>query len=86
VATTGRITRTTAWVPLSKVQSLRRVQGPVQRRLGLATVHVDTAGRNIRAALRGRETADADSALAELTALGRIARQSHQGRGLPRHA
>jgi putative membrane protein len=78
VATSGRITRTTAWVPLSKLQSLRRVQGPIQRRLGLATVHLDTAGRNIRAALRDRETADADNALVELTALGRIARQSQQ--------
>jgi putative membrane protein len=75
VTTSGRITRTTSWVPLSKVQSLRRVQGPIQRRLGLATVHLDTAGRNIRAALRDRETGEADSALAELTVLGRIARQ-----------
>ena len=79
VATSGRITRTTAWVPLSKVQSLRRVQGPIQRRLGLATVHLDTAGRNVRAALRDRETGEADTALADLTALGRRARQS-QGR------
>lgn len=78
VATTGRITRTTAWVPLSKVQSLRRVQGPTQRRLGLATVHLDTAGRNIRAALRDRETAEADAALLELTALSRSARRAQQ--------
>ena len=80
VATSGRITRTTAWVPLAKVQSLRRVQGPIQRRLGLATVHLDTAGRNIRAALRDRETGEADNALAELTALGRSARQIPPGR------
>ena len=31
-------------VPLTKVQSLRHVQGPAQRRLRLATVHLDTVG------------------------------------------
>ena len=84
VTTTGRITRTTAWVPLAKVQSLRRVQGPAQRRLGLATVHLDTAGRNIRAALRDRETAEADQALWELTALCRAARQDLRGQAASR--
>ena len=39
VTTSGRIRRVTAWVPLEKVQSLRRVEGPVQRRLRLATIH-----------------------------------------------
>ena len=73
-------------MPLAKVQSLRRVQGPVQRRLGLATVHLDTAGRNIRAALRDRETADADAALVELTALGRVARQISTRAGLATRA
>ena len=57
VTTTGRLRRTTCWVPLEKVQSLRRVQGPVQRRLKLATVHVDTAGRSVRATLRDRDAA-----------------------------
>ena len=42
---TGRINRTTTWVPLGKTQSVRRTQGPLQRRLGLATVHIDVAGR-----------------------------------------
>ena len=31
-------------VPFEKVQSVRLRQGPVERRLGLATVHMDTAG------------------------------------------
>ena len=31
------------WVPLEKSQSIRRVQGPLQRPLGLATVHGSTA-------------------------------------------
>ena len=45
VCVTGRINRATTWVPLEKTQSIRRVQGPLQRPLGLATVHVDVAGK-----------------------------------------
>lgn len=71
----GRLRRVTCWVPLEKVQSLRRVQGPLQRRLGLASVHVDTAGRSVHATLRDRDTAEADRALADLTGLARTARR-----------
>ena len=63
-----------AWVPLEKVQSLRRVEGPLQRRLQLATIHVDTAGRNVHASLRDRDRAEADGAFAELVGLARAAR------------
>lgn len=76
VATTsGRLRRVTSWVPLEKVQSLRRVHGPVQRRLRLASVHVDTAGRSVHATLRDRDAAEASSALVELTGLARAARK-----------
>ena len=76
VATTsGRLRRVTCWVPLEKVQSLRHVQGPVQRRLRLASVHVDTAGRTVHATLRDRDSAEAASALGELTDLARAARR-----------
>jgi putative membrane protein len=76
VATTsGRLRRVTCWVPLEKVQSLRHVQGPVQRRLRLASVHVDTAGRAVHATLRDRDGAEAAQALAELTDLARAARR-----------
>jgi putative membrane protein len=76
VATTsGRIRRVTCWVPLEKVQSLRRVQGPVQRRLRLASVHVDTAGRSVHATLRDRDVAEGDRALADLVELARAARR-----------
>ncbi len=76
VATTsGRLRRVTCWVPLEKVQSLRHVQGPVQRRLRLATVHVDTAGHTAHAALRDRDAAEAARALADLTDLARAARR-----------
>jgi putative membrane protein len=76
VATTsGRLRRVTCWVPLEKVQSLRHVQGPVQRRLRLASVHVDTAGRTVHATLRDRDAAEAGRALADLTDLARAARR-----------
>jgi putative membrane protein len=76
VATTsGRLRRVTTWVHLEKVQSLRHVQGPVQRRLDLASVHVDTAGKAVHATLRDRDTAEAAGALAELTDLARAARR-----------
>ena len=74
VTTSGRVARTTDWVPLAKVQSLRRVQGPVQRRLQLATIHLDTAGRNVHAALRDRHVSEADAALGRLVELARAAR------------
>ncbi len=76
VATTsGRVRRVTSWVPLEKVQSLRHVQGPLQRRLRLASVHVDTAGRSVHAILRDRDAAEATRALEELTDLARVARR-----------
>jgi putative membrane protein len=76
VATSGRVARVTSWVPLTKVQSLRRVQGPLQRWLRLATVHLDTAGRRVGASLLDRDSEEADRALAELTELSRAARRS----------
>jgi putative membrane protein len=76
VARTGRIRRVTSWVPLAKAQSFRRVQGPLQRRLRLASVHVDTAGRALHATLRDRDVAEADEALAELVGLARAARRA----------
>jgi putative membrane protein len=71
----GRLRRVTSWVPLEKVQSLRHVQGPVQRRLRLASVHLDTAGRAVHATLRDRDATEASAALAELTDLARAARR-----------
>jgi putative membrane protein len=76
VTVTGRLRRVTVWVPLEKVQSLRRVEGPLQRRLRLATVHVDAAGRALHAALRDRDRHEADTALGDLVALARAARRA----------
>ena len=75
VTTTGRLARIQAWVPLTKVQSLRRVEGPVQRRLRVATVHLDTAGRRVGAALRDVDAADSLRDVERLTDLARAARR-----------
>ena len=75
VSTSGVLTTTTDIAPLAKVQSLRRTAGPWQRRLGLASVHVDTAGRRLPGAvLWHRDTEDAAALLAELTERARAAR------------
>jgi PH (Pleckstrin Homology) domain-containing protein len=61
-------------VPLEKAQSVRFVQGPLQRRLGLATVHVDAAG-HVRAEFRERPQPQARLLVDELAALSREARR-----------
>jgi putative membrane protein len=68
------VRKVTTWVPLEKSQSIRQVQGPVQRRLGLATVHVDAAGRATRAEFRDRAVAEADQLVEDLSNLSRAAR------------
>jgi putative membrane protein len=84
VTTSGRLARATDWIPLAKVQSLRRVEGPIQRRLRLVTIHLDTAGRNVHAAVRDRDTAEGDAALCELIELARKAREASESlRALP---
>ncbi len=75
VAVVGRVRRETTWVPLAKAQSVRLVQGPWQRRLGLATVHLDAAGRRVRAEFRERRQEEARSLVGELAALSRTARR-----------
>jgi len=67
VAASGILTTTTDVVPLVKVQSLRLVQGPWQRRLGLSSLYADTAGRRLSGAVAAhREQAEAAGLLAEL--------------------
>ena len=74
VASRGRVCRETTWVPLEKVQSIRWVCGPVQRRLGLATVHLDVAGRRVTARIADRDSAEALDILDRLPGLARAAR------------
>ncbi len=73
-ASRGRLRRSTTWIPLEKAQSVRWVQGPVQRRLGLATVHLDVAGRRVTASVQDRSVAEAGELLRRLPALARAAR------------
>ena len=80
VASRGRICRKTTWVPLEKVQSIRWVQGPWQRRLRLATIRLDVAGRRVTASVQDRSVAEADELLGQLPDLARAARS----RGLVR--
>jgi putative membrane protein len=74
VASSGRVCRKTTWVPLEKVQSIRWVQGPVQRRLGLASVRLDVAGRRVTAGIRDRDAVEASEILGRLPELARQAR------------
>jgi putative membrane protein len=74
VASRGRVCRKTTWVPLEKVQSIRWVQGPVQRRLGLAAVRLDVAGRRVTAGVQDRTVAEANQILGRLPDQAREAR------------
>jgi len=75
VATSGVLTTTTDVAPLGKVQSLRITQGPYERRLGLASLHVDTAGRRLPGAVVAhRGAAEAEAMLASLAQRSRAAR------------
>jgi putative membrane protein len=84
IAVTGRIRRITVWLPLEKTQSVRLVQGPLQRRLRLATVHLDAAGRRVRAEFRDRSADEAWSLAGELAALSAAARARAAAEAGPR--
>jgi putative membrane protein len=75
LARTGRVRPQVVVVPLEKVQSVRLRQGPLQRWLHLATVHIDTAGRGWQARAVCRDATEADSLLWRLTDLAREARR-----------
>jgi putative membrane protein len=69
----GRLTRELVVVPYARIQSVRVVQGPLQRRLRLATVHADTAGA-LHAVAHHRDVDEAWVLAAELAARARTAR------------
>lgn len=83
VAATGRITRTIDVVPLAKIQSLRWSQGPLQRRLRLATLGVHVAGRKGGATCRERDAQSARTVLEELAAAARAARAIERRERVP---
>lgn len=76
VTTSGRVRRSTDWVPLSKVQSIRRMEGPIQRRMKVATVHLDTAGRNVHAIARDRDQQESKLIMDWLPGACRLARSA----------
>jgi putative membrane protein len=69
----GLLTRELVVLPYARIQSVRVVQGPLQRWLGLATVHADTAG-GLHAAAHQRDVGEAWLMAAELTDRARVAR------------
>jgi putative membrane protein len=81
VTVTGRVCKKTTYMRLEKLQSVRLTQGPVQRRLSLATVHGDAAGRWAHAAFRDRDADQARELLDVLAALGRSARSAERTGG-----
>jgi len=81
VSVVGRVRKVTTVVPLEKAQSVRFVQGPLQRRLALATVHLDAAG-HVRAEFRERPQEQARLLVDEIAALSRQARRHAPPAGL----
>jgi putative membrane protein len=73
----GRITRELVVVPYERIQSVRIGQGPLQRRLGLATVYADTAG-SLTPTAHHRELAEARALAASLTERARAAREAER--------
>jgi len=79
VAVSGRVRKETVWVPLAKSQSVRASQGPIQRSLRLASIHVDAAGRHTRATLRDRASLEAVRVLEQLPGWCAAARGDRPG-------
>ncbi|MFC7550113.1 PH domain-containing protein [Plantactinospora sp. GCM10030261] len=71
----GRFIRQLLIVPFARIQSVRVTQGPVQRRLGLATVYADTAG-GPSAVAHHRDVVEAWRLAADLATQARTARRT----------
>jgi len=76
VARDGLLSPTLTAVPYGKVQSVRVTQGPLQRRLRLATVHVDSPKGPVDLSLPHRDVAEVLALVADLLARARAARAS----------
>jgi putative membrane protein len=72
----GLLTRRLVIVPYGRIQSVRIRQGPLQRRLRLATVWADTAGRGLTAVAPHRDAAEALALATELAERSRAARHT----------
>ena len=72
----GVFYRTLTVVPHAKTQSVRVAQGPVQRRLALATVHVDTTPGPVDATIRHRPEGQARRLVEDQAIRSRLARKA----------
>ncbi len=72
----GRLTRVTDVVLHEKVQSVRLAQGPVQRRLGLASVHLDTTPGPVTATAAHRDQHEARALVDAEVERARVSRAS----------
>jgi putative membrane protein len=72
----GVLYRTLTVVPHAKTQSVRLSQGPVQRRLALATVHVDTTPGPVDAVIRHRPELQARQLVEDQAIRSRLARKA----------
>lgn len=75
----GRWRRTQFFVPYARVQSVSVRQGPVQRRLGLATVHLDMPSGVQRWQAPHRDITEAAVRVEELALQARVHRAPTQG-------
>jgi putative membrane protein len=74
IARRGRFRREIDVVPHERVQSARLTQGPLQRRLGLATVHLDTSPGPVHPTAHHRDAQDARNLLDAEVELARRSR------------
>jgi putative membrane protein len=74
VAREGWLTRRAHLVPHARVQSLRLSQGPLQRWLRLADLHVDSPPGPVRVRGRHRDEAEARALLESESRIARAAR------------
>ncbi|WP_406285236.1 PH domain-containing protein [Embleya sp. NBC_00896] len=75
VARSGRFHRILDVIPHAKVQSVRRTQGPWERRLGLASVHLDSTPGPVHVKAARRDAAEAEAMVAEQAERSRIGRR-----------
>ncbi len=75
VSRDGWFSRRTHIVPHARVQSLRITQGPIQRRLGLADVHVDSPPGPVKVRARDRHAGEARELLEREVAVSRQLRR-----------
>jgi putative membrane protein len=79
----GLMGRDLSAIPLSKPQSVHIAPGPLQRRLRLATVHIDTTPGPVRVRARDRDPADARQLFDAVVTRLRAALPSRPARQVP---